>query len=99
MRLQVRYESAEMGMDDEHWALNIMSKLAKHKPVKMKEREEAVFRALEIPQPHRVCNPSRIFLAKIATGAAFIRFFLSSRVYSCLIENVWYLTWEENDQS
>lgn len=37
MRLQMRYESAEMGMNDERWALNIMPKLAKHKPKKTKK--------------------------------------------------------------
>lgn len=42
MRLQMRYESAEMGMDDEHWSLNIMSKLAKHKPAEKRDWEKAV---------------------------------------------------------
>lgn len=89
MRLQMRYESAEMGMDDEHWSLNIMSKLAKHKPAQKKEREKAAFRALEIPQHHHVGNSSRIFLAKIATGVGFIRCFFGSSVlmlnWECMV--------------
>lgn len=55
MRLRMRYESAKMGMDDEHCALNIMSKLVKHKPKakKKKKKREKVFRALKIHHtPH-----------------------------------------------
>lgn len=45
MRLQMRYESSEMGMDDEHWSwsLNIMLKLANHQTKEWEKEKKYYF--------------------------------------------------------